>query len=82
LPFAVSRFVPVHVEWHICGHVFLGENAVALGFGVAALQAPPLVIDKPADPAADRNFTSPSSAPVANPQRPDPHPFLARMTVM
>jgi hypothetical protein len=33
---------------------FLGQNICALGFGVATLQAPPLVMDEPADetPAA------------------------------
>ncbi len=32
---------------------FLGQNVFALGFGVAALQAPPMIMDKPVDPAAD-----------------------------
>ena len=31
---------------------FLGQNVFALGFGVAALQAPPMIMDKPVDPAA------------------------------
>jgi hypothetical protein len=48
---------------------FLGQNVFALGFGVAALQAPPLIMDKPVDPAADQNVTAPPSEPVANPQR-------------
>jgi len=34
---------------------FLGQNVFALGFGVAALQAPPMIMDKPVDPAADHN---------------------------
>jgi len=28
---------------------FLGQNICALGFGVATLQAPPLVMDEPAE---------------------------------
>jgi len=28
---------------------FLGENVCALGFGVATLQTPPLVMDEPAE---------------------------------
>ena len=55
---------------------FLGQNVFALGFGVAALQAPPLVMDKPVGPA-DQNVTPLPPKPVANPQRlirPRPRP--------
>lgn len=48
---------------------FLGQNVFALGFGVAALQAPPMIMDKPVDPAAAQNVTPSPSEPVANPQR-------------
>jgi hypothetical protein len=36
---------------------FLGQNICALGFGVATLQAPPLVMDEPAEetPASPAN---------------------------
>ena len=47
---------------------FLGQNVFALGFGVAALQAPPMIMDKPVDPAAAQNVT-PSPSDVANQQR-------------
>lgn len=57
---------------------FMGQNVFALGFGTATLQAPPLVMDNPVDPAADRD----PPEPVANPQRPDPVPISDRMTVM
>lgn len=56
----------------------MGQNVFALGFGTATLQAPPLVMDNPVDPAADRD----PPEPVTNPQRPDPAPFSDRMTVM
>jgi hypothetical protein len=48
---------------------FLGQNVFALGFGIAALQAPPMIMDKPVGPAADRNVTPSPSESVANPQR-------------
>jgi hypothetical protein len=57
---------------------FLGQNICALGFGVATLQAPPLVLDEPAgeSPAAfpaDEHIsqTNQKEAPA-----PLPPPFL------
>jgi hypothetical protein len=68
---------------------FLGQNICSLGFGIATLQAPPLVMDTPVEDlqqepgqehqtAADQpgGWKIPTAAgPVANPQRsrPDPH---------
>jgi hypothetical protein len=45
---------------------FLGQNICALGFGVATLQAPPLVMDEPAEetPAA-----SPANEHVGQPNQ-------------
>ena len=65
---------------------FLGQNICSLGFGIATLQAPPLVMDTPVQeqPAPDQksvldrpgwgNDLAPAfaSPPVANPPRPVP----------
>ena len=61
---------------------FLGQNICSLGFGIATLQAPPLVPDYPADqsqasaapavwkhPAWEKTGPPPA---VANPPRPVP----------
>ena len=62
---------------------FLGKNICNLGYGVATLQAPPLVMDTPVRPrSAAENPVSPDpntgilegkmgSLPVANPPRLD-----------
>jgi len=62
---------------------FLGQNICNLGYDVATLQAPPLVIDYPVRPDSEaENPVSPDpnmgilegvmgSPPVANPPRPD-----------
>lgn len=58
---------------------FLGQNVCSLGYGVATLQAPRLVMDAPARKPVDaENPANPNDAalealngsrPVANPQR-------------
>jgi hypothetical protein len=62
---------------------FLGQNICALGYGVATLQAPPLVMDTPVtsrapgdipvsrESADDTGLLSQEPRPVANPPRPD-----------
>lgn len=62
---------------------FLGQNICNLGYGVAILQAPRLVLDAPVPvPSEAEKHVSPDPAlgipkapigsrPVANPQRPD-----------
>ena len=63
---------------------FLGQNICSLGFGIATLQAPPLVMDSPVQEPPDQKSvldrqgwgndlaTAFASPPVANPPRPVP----------
>jgi len=44
---------------------FLGQNVCALGYGVATLQAPPLVMDVPAEEPIE---APPADVPAAPPQ--------------
>ena len=49
---------------------FLGQNICALGYGVATLQAPPLVMDVPAEEplaAPNEHVSDEKSAPAALP---------------
>jgi hypothetical protein len=41
---------------------FLGQNICALGFGVATLQTPPLVVDEAGDPQAAPAKATPAQA--------------------
>ena len=56
---------------------FLGQNICALGFGVATLQVPPLVMDEPAEetPAASPANEHIDQIKQKEPPAPLPSPF-------
>jgi hypothetical protein len=55
---------------------FLGQSVTALGFGVATLQAPPLVMDeetgKPVEDHADRPSQADGKTPAGRTELPPP----------